>query len=58
MRGSSPFLKGVSTGSLCRRQESRFHIFIPNARERPKVRRGGDLLLFLLPPLQQLTSVT
>jgi len=49
MRGSSPFLKGVSTGSLCRRQESRFHIFIPNARERPKVRRGGDLLLFLLP---------
>jgi hypothetical protein len=30
MRGSSPFLKGVSTGSLCRRQESRFHIFIPN----------------------------
>ncbi len=28
MRGSSPFLKGISTASLRGRQESRFHIFI------------------------------
>ncbi len=31
MRGSSLFQKGFPTASLRRRQESRFHIFIPSA---------------------------